>query len=184
MTFHYLKLVNTGSTFTTHMQENITLIGMPGAGKSTVGHLLAKQLDFQFIDTDDLIRQQQGRSLQDIVNEDGYMQLRQFEEQAILSIDANKAVIATGGSTVYSVIAMQYLSSQSHIIYLSVPYNVIEDRIKDLDTRGLAKQAHQSLHDLYLERTKLYEKYAEIRVQADREPGLVVEQIMAATAGF
>ncbi len=165
------------------MQENITLIGMPGAGKSTVGHLLAKQLNFQFIDTDDLIQQQQGRTLQNIVNEDGYIQLRRFEEQAILSIITNKAVIATGGSTVYSAKAMQYLSRLSHIIYLSVPYKIIEDRINDLDTRGLVKQAHQSLHDLFVERTELYEKYAEITVAADMTAELVAEKIMAVTVG-
>jgi len=164
------------------MLENITLIGMPGAGKSTVGHLLAKHLQFEFIDTDKLIYQQQQRTLQNIINQDGYMQLRQFEEQAVLSIVTEKAVIATGGSTVYSTTAMQHLSRLSHIVYLSVPYEIIECRIKDLDTRGLAKQAHQSLHDLYVERTELYEKYAEITVDATLPVEVVVEKIKALTA--
>ncbi|GMR06902.1 MAG: shikimate kinase [Gammaproteobacteria bacterium] len=163
------------------MLENITLIGMPGAGKSTVGHLLAKCLQFEFIDTDKLICQQQKRTLQSIVNEDGYMQLRRFEEQAILSIDAKKAVIATGGSVVYSETAMQHLSRLSRIIYLSVPYEIIEDRIKNLDTRGLVKQAHQSLHELYVERTALYEKYAEIIVDATLSAEAVAEKIEAFT---
>jgi len=163
------------------MLEKITLIGMPGAGKSTVGHLLAKQLDFQFIDTDDLIRQQQGRSLQDIVDKDGYIQLRHFEEQAILSIKTNKAIIATGGSTVYSIDAMKYLSLQSRIVYLSVPYEIIEQRIMNLDSRGLAKQPHQSLHDLFVERKELYEKYADIVVLADGDVEVVVEDVKAAT---
>ncbi len=165
------------------MQENITLIGMPGAGKSTVGHLLAKHLQFEFIDTDKLICQQQQRTLQNIVNQDGYMQLCQFEEQAVLSIAAEKSVIATGGSTVYSTAAMQHLSSLSKIIYLSVPYEIIEDRIKNLDTRGLVKKPRQSLHDLYVERTALYEKYAEITVAADMTAELVAEKIMAVTVG-
>ena len=160
------------------MQKNITLIGMPGAGKSTAGRLLAKQLHFEFIDTDDLLCHQQQRTLQKIVTEDGYMQLRQFEEQAILSIDAENTVIATGGSAVYSAAAMQHLSSLSQIIYLSVPYEVIQQRIKNLDTRGLAKQAHQSLHDLYVERAELYEKYADITVGADAAVEVVVEKIM------
>ena len=164
------------------MLKNITLIGMPGAGKSTVGHLLAKHLQFEFIDTDKLICQQQQRTLQDIVNEDGYMQLCRFEEQAVLSIAADKAVIATGGSTVYSTTAMQHLSSLSKIIYLSVPYKVIEDRIKNLDTRGLVKKPWQSLYDLYVERTELYEKYAEITVAADMTAELVAEGIMAVIA--
>ena len=161
------------------MQKNITLTGMPGAGKSTVGRLLAKHLHFGFIDTDDLICAQQQRTLQEIVTDDGYMRLRQFEEQAILSIDAENTVIATGGSAVYSATAMQYLASLSQVIYLSVPYEVIQQRIKNLDTRGLAKQAHQSLHDLYVERADLYEKYAEITVRADAAVEVVVEKIMA-----
>lgn len=166
------------------MLENITLIGMPGAGKSTVGHLLAKQLDYQFIDTDDLIRQQQGRSLQDIVDKDGYIQLRHFEEQAILSINTNIAIIATGGSTVYSVEAMKYLSDLSRIIYLSVPYEIIEQRIRNLDARGLAKQPHQSLHDLYVERKELYEKYADITVSADEDVEVIVEEIKKEVLGI
>ncbi len=166
------------------MLENITLIGMPGAGKSTVGQLLAKSLQFEFIDTDDLLCLQQQRTLQNIVDKDGYMQLRRFEEQAILSIEAKKSVISTGGSTVYSAAAMQHLSSLSKIIYLSVPYEIIAERIKNLDTRGLAKQPLQSLHDLYVERTELYEKYAEITVAADMTAELVAEEIIAVTAGI
>ncbi len=159
------------------MKENITLIGMPGAGKSTVGQLLAKSLQFEFIDTDDLLCLQQQRTLQNIVDKDGYMQLRRFEEQAILSIEAKNSVISTGGSAVYSAVAMQHLCSLSKIIYLSVPYEIIAERIKNLDTRGLAKQPHQSLHDLYAERTELYEKYAEITVDATPSAETVAEQI-------
>jgi len=157
----------------------MTLIGMPGAGKSTVGHLLAKHLQFEFIDTDKLICKQQQRTLQNIVNEDGYMQLCRFEEQAILSIDVKKAIIATGGSVVYSETAMHHLSMLSHIIYiyLSVPYEIIKGRINNLDTRGLVKQAQQSLHDLYVERTTLYEKYAKITVDATLSAEVVAEKI-------
>ena len=157
--------------------RNITLIGMPGSGKSTTGRLLAKLLNFEWVDTDHLICEQHQRSLQNIVNEDGYMQLRQFEEQAILALDVEQTVISTGGSAVYSVAAMQHLSEISKVVYLSVPYDVIADRIKDLDTRGLVKQAQQSLYDLYIERTALYEKYAEITVDATLSAEAVAEKI-------
>lgn len=146
--------------------DNISLIGMPGAGKSTTGRLLATLLNFEFIDTDHLICRQYQRSLQNIVNEDGYMKLRQLEEQVILDLDAEHTVISTGGSAVYSAAAMQHLSEISKVVYLSAPYDVIAERIKNLDTRGLVKQARQSLYDLYTERTALYEKYAEITVDA------------------
>ena len=156
---------------------NITLIGMPGAGKSTTGRLLAMSLNLDFVDTDSLICQQHQRTLQSIVNEDGYMKFRQYEEQVILDLDVEQTLISTGGSAVYSVAAMQYLSGISKIIYLSTPYEVIADRIKDLDTRGLVKQPQQSLHDLYLERTPFYEKYADITVDAALSVEAVAERI-------
>lgn len=162
--------------------ENITLIGMPGAGKSTVGRLLANSLNLKFIDTDSLICQKHQRTLQDIVNEDGHMKLRQYEEQTVLDINVEQTLISTGGSTVYSVAAMQHLSGISKIIYLCTPYEVIAERIKDLDTRGLVKQTQQSLHDLYLERAPLYEKYAEITVDATLAPEVVAERIKSLTA--
>ncbi|MFW2437863.1 MAG: shikimate kinase, partial [Arenicellales bacterium] len=98
-------------------------------------------------------------------------------------IKARRAVISTGGSAVYSAVAMQHLSSLSKIIYLSAAFEIIEERIKNLDTRGLAKRAHQSLYDLYLERTELYEKYAEITVTADMTAELVAEKIIAVVNG-
>ena len=160
-------------------QENITLIGMPGAGKSTVGKLLASLLNLEFIDTDTLVCRQYQRTLQGIVNEDGHIKLRQYEEQIMLNLDVERALISTGGSAVYSEAAMQHLTEISKIVYLKVPYEVIADRIKDLDTRGLVKQTQQSLHDLYLERTELYENYAEITVDATSSAEDVAEKIKA-----
>ncbi len=157
--------------------DNISLIGMPGAGKSTTGRLLAKLLNYEFIDTDHLICHQHQRSLQDIVNENGYMKLRQFEEQVILELAAEHTVISTGGSAVYSAAAMQHLSEISKVVYLSAPYDVIADRIKNLDTRGLVKKTQQSLYDLYIERTTLYEKYADITVDATLPAQAVAEMI-------
>jgi len=159
--------------------ENVTLIGMPGAGKSTTGRLLAKLLNLELVDTDSLICQLHQCSLQEIVNEEGHMKLRQYEEQAILGLDVEQTLISTGGSAVYSAAAMQHLSKISKIIFLSAPYDVIADRIKDLDTRGLVKQTQQNLHDLYLERTPLYEEYAEITVDATPSAEEVAENIKA-----
>jgi shikimate kinase len=162
------------------INNNITLIGMPGAGKSTVGNLLSKLMDLGFIDTDSLICQAHQRTLQNIVNEDGHMKLRQYEEQVMLELSVEQTVISTGGSAVYSPAAMQHLSTISKIIYLSASYEVIAERIKDLDTRGLVKQPRQCLHDLYVERTTLYEKYAEITVDATLPSEVVAERIRAA----
>ena len=156
---------------------NISLIGMPGAGKSTSGLMLAQQQNLQFIDTDQLICKHSGRSLQDIVDEDGPMRLREIEEQVILALDTEQCVIATGGSAVYSSAAMEHLAAISHIIYLYVPYDIIEKRIRNLDTRGLARQPRQSLYDLYLERAALYERYAEFTVDASLAPEIVARNI-------
>jgi len=152
---------------------------MPGAGKSTSGRLLAQLLNFELVDSDDLICQQHQRSLQNIVSKDGYMKLRQFEEQVILGLDVEKTVISTGGSAVYSSAAMHHLAEISKIFYLHVPYDVIADRIHNLDTRGLAKQPQQTLFDLYQERKTLYQKYAEITVDATSSAEAVAEKIKA-----
>ena len=156
---------------------NISLIGMPGAGKSTTGRMLAKLLDMHFIDIDELIREQQQRSLQDIVDVKGPGHLRKLEEQAILSLALENTVIATGGSAVYSAAAMQHLSAISTVVYLQSPYEIIAERIRDLDTRGLARQPQQSLLDLYKERVVLYGKYADITVDATPAPGTVAKNI-------
>ena len=156
---------------------------MPGAGKSTSGRLLSQLLNFEIVDSDDLICQQHQRSLQNIVSEDGYLKLRQFEEHVILGLDVERTVIATGGSVVYSPLAMHHLSEISRIVYLHVPYDVIADRIQNLDTRGLAKQPQQTLFDLYQERKSLYEKYAEITIDATSTAEAVAEKIKAFVIG-
>ena len=156
---------------------NISLIGMPGAGKTTTGRLLAGLLGMQFLDIDELIRQQQQRSLQDIVDTDGPLYLRELEEQVILALAPKNTVIATGGSAVYSVAAMEHLATLSHVVYLQAPYEVIVDRIRDLDTRGLAKKAQQTLFELYTERAVLYERYAEITVDATLAADAVAKNI-------
>lgn len=99
-------------------QENVILIGMPGAGKSTLGVLLAKALAKTFIDTDLLIQEQAGATLQQIVDEQGYQVLRQLEEAVLCSLTTHNSVIATGGSAVYSEPAMRYLKEQGRCIYL------------------------------------------------------------------
>lgn len=158
-------------------KSNISLIGMPGAGKTTAGRLLATHLSLQFIDTDDLICRQTGRQLQDIVDNEGAMILREIEEQVILTLDVQNSVIATGGSAVYSSAAMQHLATLSHIVYLYVPYDIIETRINNLDTRGLARQPDQSLYDLYIERAALYERYEEFTVDATLPADVVAGNI-------
>jgi len=146
------------------MKTNITLIGMPGAGKSTIGIILAKSLSFGFIDTDVLIQINQQKSLQDIMDESGYLNLRAIEEMEIQKLNIEKHVIATGGSAVYCDKAMQHLSSLSTIIFLHVEYEKIQKRIHNFETRGIAKSKNQTFLDLFDERQALYRRYAELTI--------------------
>ncbi len=146
-------------------KSNIVLIGMPGSGKSTVGVILAKMTSRGFVDTDVIIQTSQGRSLQDIVNMEGHMALRQIEEDTILNLRCLNHVIATGGSAVYSHSAMKHLKSCGVIVFLDVDLSVLEARVSNFDKRGLARRPDQSLGDLFRERLNLYRKYADITIE-------------------
>lgn len=164
------------------MKSNVTLVGMPGAGKSTTGVILAKVLSFGFMDTDLLIQQNRNRSLQDIVDTHGHIYLRKVEEEEILKINPEKYVIATGGSAVYSPGAMEHLSAISTVIFLRADFEIIRNRIMNFDQRGIAKSLDQSFEDLFLERQPLYEKYAEIQINCnsisqEEAAGLIAESL-------
>jgi shikimate kinase len=149
------------------MPSNLTLIGMPGAGKSTVGILLAKSLSLNFIDTDILIQINQGKTLQQILDESGHLHLRAIEEQEILTLNLSRHIIATGGSAVYSAKAMTHLQEISTVIFLQVSHFEIERRIHNFDSRGIAKAVHQTFQELYDERQVLYARYAELTIACD-----------------
>lgn len=146
------------------MTKNIVLIGMPGVGKSTLGVLLAKQQAMDFVDTDLLIQHEQQRTLQHILDERGYVALRQMEADILCTINCNNSVIATGGSAVYCPAAMNHLKTNGIVVYLSCDLAVLKQRIDNLETRGIASPPQQSLLDIFNERTALYSTYADITV--------------------
>ncbi len=148
-------------------EENIILIGMPGAGKSTCGVLAAKFLLKNFFDTDLLIQSMENKRLQQIINEKGVAGFKKAEEEAILSLDIKGTVIATGGSVVYSPKAMAHLKGMGKIIYMHLSYEEMKKRIKNLSTRGIVLQNGETLLDMYNERRPLYEKYADRIIDCD-----------------
>jgi len=162
-------------------KSNLVLIGMPGSGKSTIGIILAKRTSHDFIDTDVLIQSIHSRSLQDILDKDGYLKLREIEADALQGLNVTNHVISTGGSAVYSDAAMQHLKQDGVMIYLDVSLDTLRSRITDYETRGIAKRPDQSFDELFLERTLLYRKYADITIAGE---GLnqeqVCQQLMAA----
>jgi shikimate kinase len=147
---------------------------MPGAGKSTVGVILAKLASQSFVDTDLLIQTSQGRTLQDIVDSEGYEHLRKIEEDVLLGLSVQNCVIATGGSAVYSESAMAHLKSDGIVIFLDVDLPTLESRIHDYRTRGLAKRADQKFSEMFQERFTLYTKYADITIKCT---GLTQEKV-------
>ena len=158
-------------------KKNIVLIGMPGVGKSTVGVILAKVIGYQFLDADLVIQEKEGKLLRDIIAKVGPEGFIEVENRINASIEANHTIIATGGSVVYGKEAMEHLSSIGYVVYLKVPYETLEKRLEDIKGRGVVLKDGQNLHDLFMERTPLYEKYADITVSED---GLSIEKTVDA----
>ncbi len=144
--------------------DNIILIGMPSCGKSTLGRMLAKELGYDFVDTDEVIIRQNGCPLRDILDAKGVAGFVQVEEASVCTVQAEKTVIATGGSVVYSEKAMAHLKAMGKVVYLCLSFDEMERRLGDLHARGVAIAPGATLQDLYDERTPLYEKYADITV--------------------
>ena len=143
-------------------KTNIVLIGMPGAGKSTAGVIAAKTLGMRFLDVDLLIQEEEDRLLSEIIAEKGVDGFLEVENRVGRSIEAQRTIIATGGSMVYGKEAMAHLKEIGLIVYLSLPFATLENRLSDLRGRGVVLKEGQTLRDLYLERTPLYEMYADV----------------------
>jgi len=162
-------------------RTNIVLIGMPGAGKSTVGVVVAKLLAMDFVDTDVLIQAREKRTLQAIIRAEGLSALKQVEEQTLLDLAATQTVIATGGSAVYSDAAMAALKRRGIAVFLDVPLPELVERLNDLDARGVVMEPGESLADLYRKRLPLYQRHADLRLDCGgKSAGQVALETVAA----
>lgn len=159
--------------------KNIVLIGMPGAGKSTVGVLLAKALGMPFIDTDLVIQEKEGKCLQDIIDSKGIEYFLSLEEGVILNLNVKGHVIATGGSVVYSKAAVRYLRENGILVYLNLRYGEIEMRIENMSGRGIVIKKGQRLDELFNERAPLYEEYADVVIDCSgKDMERIVNEIL------
>lgn len=160
-------------------KQNLILIGMPGAGKSTIGVLLAKRLGVSFLDTDILVQTGEGCYLQETIAEHGLAGFRTIEERYLLSVSSNCGVVATGGSAVYSDNAMSHLRSLGRVVYLQLGLVPLKNRLGNLDERGVLRMPGQTIDMLYDERCPLYERYADITVStAGVTPDEVVKTVL------
>ena len=157
----------------------IILIGMPGAGKSTLGVLIAKALARPFIDTDILLQTMLQMSLQRYLDQSDYMSLREREQEVILGLKPSCAVISTGGSAVYSSRGMAHLRNFGVTVFLDVPLERLLPRLGNLANRGVAAPRGISMADLYEERRPLYLRESDIRICLDDlPPHQAVEEVI------
>ena len=147
-----------------NLPPTVSLIGMPGAGKSTVGVLLAKMVGLAFRDTDLDIQLHAQATLQEILDREGHLSLRAIEEQILLEIPLTNSVVSTGGSVVYSEAAMARLSAAGPVVYLKSDFETLVKRVSATPDRGIASSAQHSFADVFAERIPLYEQYANITI--------------------
>ncbi|MFA4861179.1 shikimate kinase [Methanoregula sp.] len=150
--------------------KNIIIIGMPGAGKSTLGVILAKTLGWKFSDTDLVLQERTGRLLQEVIDTDGTDAFKKIEEQIVLSLHCDNTVIATGGSVVFSERAMEHLKSEGIVLYLRISCDEMIRRLGNITTRGIVLPDGESLPEMYNERIPLYERYADITIDCSSDP--------------
>lgn len=170
-------------------KDNIVLIGMPGAGKSTLGIVLAKIMNKDFIDADLVIQNQCDKTLQKLIDACGPEGFIQVENEILSDLQAQNSIIATGGSAVYSDEAMRHLAEIGTIVYLQISYDQLVSRLSDLQERGVVLKGGigMSLRELFDERKPLYERYAQITVDvndltitaAARKVATAIEQTQA-----
>lgn len=153
----------------TYNTDNIILIGMPGAGKSTIGVVLAKILGYTFVDGDLVIQEQTGQKLHQIIAERGDEGFRALENEVNAALDVHHAVIATGGSAIYGAEAMAHFKEIGTVVFLHLPYGAIEMRLGDLRKRGVTIKEGQTLLDLYNERVPLYKEHCSLKIYCGRK---------------
>lgn len=157
--------------------DNVIFIGMPSSGKSTIGVVAAKRLGYQFLDADLLIQEQEGKLLKEIIAERGIEGFLEVEDRVNAGIEAEKTMISPGGSVVYCPNAMEHFKKIGRVVYLQASYETIAARLQNVKDRGVVLREGQTLLDLYRERVRLFERYADLTICED---GRTVEETLEA----
>lgn len=161
-------------------KSNIVMIGMPAAGKSTIGVLLAKRLGYSFVDVDLVIQEKERKLLKEIIAEQGTEGFLKVEERINAELEVERSIIAPGGSVIYGERAMEHLREIGTIVYLKISYEDLVARLGNLTDRGVALKDGMTLRDLYNERIPYYERYAEVTVdETGKNFGAVVDELRA-----
>ncbi|MCH2207695.1 MAG: shikimate kinase [Lentisphaerales bacterium] len=162
-------------------KTNIVMVGMPGAGKSTIGVLLAKDMSMNFMDVDVFIQGHEGRRLQDIIDNDGIDTFKKLEEKYLMDIDVNSYIVSTGGSAIYCKNGIDHLKQNGVIVYLDINMDTLKERLGDFSTRGVVIKEGQTFLDLYKERCTLYSAAADITIDCiEKCMEKIVEEIKTA----
>jgi shikimate kinase len=162
---------------------NITLIGMSGVGKSRIGRLLSRKLNYVYLDIDRLIEQRNNKKLQEIIDYLGDEKFLEVEEKAILSVGmANNSIISPGGSAIYSQRAMNFLKSISTIVFLNASLQEIKMRAGNFSKRGIVGLKEKGIEKLFDERLPFYRRYSDITVNiehfdAELIANMIIERI-------
>ncbi len=162
-----VRMMEQKMRWSVYMKNNVILIGMPGCGKSTVGVVLAKAMGYRFMDSDLVIQESDGRLLSEIIDDEGLDGFNQIENRINAQIQADRTVIATGGSIIYGADAMAHMKELGVVVYIRLSYASIRERLGDLHNRGVSIRPGQTLEELYQERVPLYEKYADVIVDEE-----------------
>jgi len=167
------------------IMSSIVLIGMPGAGKSTIGILLAGKLGLEFVDTDTSIEQESGKSIQELLDQSGYLNVRAVEEDVLLKVATKGKVVATGGSAVYSAAGMAHLKTNAVTVFLDINIEEVNQRINNFDGRGIVRKPNQTLTELFVERRELYLRYADIHLKCNNQDiEQCLQQLIKSTQPF
>ena len=166
-------------------QNNVVLIGMPGAGKSTLGVVLAKIMNYRFLDTDLTIQETFGATLQELIDQRGPLGFIELENQVLKSVNPQRTIISTGGSAVYSDEAMEHLRSIGRVVYLKIGCDELKKRLGDLHERGVVMKdgMGDNLELLFAERLPLYEKWADLTVEVQEMSITDAVRALAAALG-